>query len=62
MSTIELAVDIIAKTEKAVLVNSGIKESWIPLSQIDDYTDELTVGKSITIFISEWLAETKELI
>jgi hypothetical protein len=62
MSSVEIAVDIKVKTPKAVLVSDGKTEVWIPLSQITDYTDEIEVGKSITIFISEWLATEKGLL
>jgi len=59
---IEIAVDIIHATDKAVLVNDGRKNNWIAKGQISDYTDELEVGHSITIFIPEWLAERKGML
>jgi len=59
---IEIAVDIKHMTNAAVLVNDGTKEAWIPKSKIEDYTDELETGHSITIFLPEWLALEKGLI
>jgi len=62
MSQVEIAVDIKVTTDKAILVSDGSLEVWIPLSQVTDYTDEIEAGASITIFISEWLAQEKGLI
>lgn len=65
MAEIEIAVDIIAETDSAILVNAGFDKGgnkWLPKSQVNDYTGELKPGQSITIFISDWLAEEKELI
>ena len=62
MAQVEIEVEIKVKTQKAVLVSDGKTEVWIPLSQITDYTDEIEVGESITIFISEWLATEKGLL
>ena len=59
---IEIAVDIKHMTDSAVLVSDGNKEVWIPKGQIEDYTDELIVGHSITVLIPEWLALDKGLI
>lgn len=59
---VEIAIDIKAMTEKAILIYDGDREVWIPLSQVTDYTDEIEVGASITIFISEWLANEKGLL
>jgi len=61
-NNIEIAVDIKHITDAAVLVSDGDKQVWIPKGQIEDYTDELIIGHSITIFIPEWLATNKGLI
>ena len=61
MSTdIEIAVDIVARTEKAFKVFDGKTECWIPRSQISDYSGEEDSPE--TIFIPEWLAYVKGLI
>ena len=57
---IEIAVDVIAQADKALLVSDGATEAWIPRSQIDDYCEER--GRITTIFITEWLAAQKGLI
>jgi hypothetical protein len=57
---IELACEVRAKTGKAWLIYDGDKEAWIPLSQIQDYSE--TDGNVESIFISEWMAKEKGLI
>jgi len=60
MSTVEIAVEQIAETKMAYLFSDGVKEVWIPKSQIEDYCEEK--GKLTSIFISEWMANEKGLI
>ena len=60
MADIEIAVDIEARTDKALLINDGKTKCWIPRSQISDYSGEEDSPE--TIFISEWLAGEKGLI
>lgn len=57
---IEIAVEVVAQTDKAWLVSDGTQQVWIPRSQIDDYCEEK--GKVTSIFITEWLATQKGLI
>jgi hypothetical protein len=60
MADIEIAIEVRARTPKALLVFDGKTESWIPRSQISDYSGEEDSPE--TIFISEWLASEKGLI
>jgi len=60
VSDIEIAVEIRARTPKALLVTDGSVERWIPRSQISDYVGDEDSPESI--FISEWLANEKGLI
>ena len=60
MSDIEIAVDVKARTDSALLVTDGVIEAWIPKSQISDYSGEEDSPE--TIFIPEWLALNKGLI
>lgn len=60
MKDVEIAVEVQAETPKALLVNDGINEVWIPRSQIKDQCEEKGVISSI--FITEWLAKEKGLI
>jgi len=60
MADIEIAVEVRAQTDKAMLVFDGKTECWIPKSQINDYCEDN--GSITSIFITEWLAAQKELI
>lgn len=60
MSDIEIAIEVRARTEKALLVFDGKTQCWVPRSQISDYVGDEDSPE--TIFISEWLAEKKGLI
>lgn len=60
MTDIEIAVDVKARTDLALLVTDGDVECWIPRSQISDYSGDEDSPE--TIFISEWLAIEKGLI
>lgn len=57
---------VLAITTEAVLVTQGDgindKQTWIPLSQIDDTDDELEEGTGNTLYIPLWLAEEKGLV
>lgn len=62
---IEVAVQVIAVTSKAVLVDHGGKsQCWIPKSQISDWappSEEVDSGTT-SIFISEWIATEKGIL
>jgi len=60
MPEIEIAIEVKARTDKALLVSDGTTECWIPRSQISDYVGDEDSPE--TIFISEWLATEKGLI
>jgi len=60
MPEIEIAIEVRARTDKALLVSDGTIECWIPRSQISDYVGDEDSPE--TIFISEWLANEKGLI
>lgn len=62
--TIEVAVEIMGETDKALLVSdTGDRDDavWIPKSQIE-YPDGSKRGDTVTIEMPEWLAEDKGLI
>ena len=58
---IEFDLDLIAESEKAILVSDGITEVQIPKSQLEDDYEDLSNGM-IRIVIPEWLATEKGLI
>ncbi len=61
---VEIAIEVRAETDRALLVFDGVVEVWIPKSQIRDQCEEpgLFGAKITSIFISEWLAGEKGLI
>jgi len=54
---IEIAVEVIAETDKALRVTDGDVTAWVPKSQIEDDDREHS-----TILIPEWLAVEKEFV
>lgn len=60
MAEVEVAVEVRARTDKALLVYDGKSEFWVPRSQISDFTGDEDSPESI--FISEWLAKEKGMI
>jgi hypothetical protein len=55
----EITVEVKRETDKAILVDDGDVEVWLPKSQIVERTD-LKDGFA-ELVIPEWLAEEKEL-
>lgn len=58
---VEISAEIKYMTEKAVLVNDGDRDVWIPKSQIDE-PDELEEGVAAGFFIKKWFAKKEGLI
>ena len=60
---IDINVEVTARTEKAVLVHTGVKEQavWLPLSQVDIEPNDAFPGIE-TVTLPEWLALEKGLI
>lgn len=58
--TIELYIRIIHRTERAILVDDGDGEVWLPLSQVEIIEEDRNGDASI--IIPMWLAKDKELI
>lgn len=59
---IDIDVEVTARTEKAVLAHTGIKEKavWLPLSQIE--IEKSGFDGIETVTLPEWLALEKGLI
>ena len=60
---IDIDVEVTHRTEKAVLVHTGIKEKsvWLPLSQVEVEPNGAFDGIE-TVTLPEWLALEKGLI
>lgn len=56
-------VRVIRETADALLVEiDGERQTWVPLSQVDDDSEVFTDGDQGTITLSEWWAEKEGLI
>lgn len=56
------AVECIAETAKAILVEIDGSEYWIPFSQIDEDSEVYRKGDIGELVITQWIAEQNELI
>lgn len=55
-------VEIKAVTDKAVLIDFGEEEHWVPLSQIaDSDSDEYQAGDVADVSITDWFCEKEGL-
>lgn len=64
MQFVEVDVEVLDYTEKAVKVSAGDEPVWIPrstLSRRSDETIEDLVGEVTTIFVDKFMAEQKGL-
>lgn len=58
---IEVSVTFQRETDRAVLINDGDKDIWLPKSQIE-IDDLLEEGEPCKVLVAEWLAKEKGLI
>ena len=59
---ITIAVEVKAKTEKAVLLYDGVRDGWVPLQFVEDCDGELESGHNVEVLLPEWLAKEKLFI
>jgi hypothetical protein len=59
---VEVSVTFKHQTGRAVLINDGDKDIWLPLSQVDYDFCDTEPGEAIEILVAEWLAKDKGLI
>jgi len=55
-------VTVIAATDRAVLLNNGKHEAWIPRSQIVDEEETLAKGVATRVEVPVWLLEKSGLV
>lgn len=55
-------VTVIAATDRAVLLNNGKNEAWIPRSQITDEEETLAKGVATRVELPVWLLEKSGLV
>jgi len=59
---VEVAVTFKYINDRAVLVNDGDKDVWLPLSQVEYDFWDTEPGEAIEITVPEWIAKDKGLI
>ena len=52
---VEIACYVKIRRSRAIMINDGDKDVWLPLSLVEEYNDNMVV-------MPEWLAREKELI
>lgn len=57
---VDVCVEILRESERAIQVTDGDVTEWIPKSQLVDYKGK--PGQTTTITMPEWLAKDKNLI
>ena len=58
---IEIACVFVKETNKAVLLNFGLKNKWVPKAVIHDQVGE-TYQEIETVFLPEWFIEQEKLL
>lgn len=65
MSTVKINVTVASRTPLAILVNDGKRETWVPLSQVDEEIQEpggmLGEFTTVAIVVQDWVAHEKGL-
>lgn len=56
---IEITVEILRESERAIFVTDGDVKEWLPKSQLEYEGD---VGQTVVVSMPEWLATDKGLI
>lgn len=56
---VEIACTVKRETDKAVLINDGTRDAWIPKALIDLHPE---MGDVVTAVMPEWVAKDKGLI
>jgi hypothetical protein len=59
---VEIACEVRATTDRAVLLFDGMREAWVPRSQLETPDDELVKGTTLDVLMSEWIAKEKGFI
>jgi hypothetical protein len=62
MEVVEIDLEILLETEKAIRVTDGDKQCWIAKSLIENYDDDWEIGNTETMSVPEWLALEEGLI
>ena len=59
---IEIACEVLSETDKAFRVSDGVKEAWLPKSQVEHHPEGDPRKRSSIMVMPEWLAKDKGFI
>lgn len=59
---IEIACEVLRETDKAFHVSDGVREAWLPKSQVEHHKETDPRKRSCVMVMPEWLAKDKGLI
>ena len=59
---VDIAGIVIERREKAVWINAGDTNAWLPLSQVELDPPDASAGHAVEVAMPEWLAKEKGLI
>jgi len=57
---VDIEVEVIHTTDRAVLVSDGTRRAWLPLAQVE--VGPIGPRRGATVTLPEWLAIEKELV
>lgn len=59
----DITLEVLAKSDRALLLTDGDVEEWIPVSQIDEVdVDYISKGDTLPFAIKRWILEDKGFI
>lgn len=58
----EIDVEVIAQTDKGLLIDDGDNRVWIPKSEVRDDSETYKKGDAGTMILATWIAKEKGLI
>ena len=65
MNSVKINVELLGRTDLAILVSDGQREAWVPLSQIEEEIVEPTgnfgLVTTTAIVVPDWVAREKGL-
>ena len=59
---VELSVTYLYETDRAIQINDGDKDVWIPKSLCHYENKIFVVGENMELFVQEWFAKQEGLI
>ena len=64
-NTVKIKVELISRTDLAILVSDGKRQAWVPLSQvieeIQENTGHMAIIATTAIVVQDWVAKERGL-